>query len=270
MKIYIVADMEGIAGVVSPDQIYGREAWDTERIRRQFTDEICAVCLAAKESGVEEIYVNDFHGNGRNIIPDKLPPEVFIIQGDFRSTSGFDLLDNTFGGLIIIGAHARTGTKESILPHTYSSKMILEVFGQEVGEVDILSLLAGEYKVPTLMISGDSKTMEQVRTNFPSTSTVVTKYSLGPKAALCFNPLQVLENLKEETKRAIKNASNIEPPSMMPPIPLKIRLNSVENAERISWIPQIKQLSDLVFEFQGENMKQIMKVIYGITLLLEG
>ena len=269
MKIYIVADMEGISGVVCPEQINGNQAWDSDRVRRKFTEEVCAVCQAAKEAGCEEIIVNDFHGNGRNILAEKLPPEVFLVQGDFRSTSGYDLLDGTFGGLIILGAHARSATREAVMPHTYTSRARFEIYGQQMGEIDILSLLAGEAKVPTILISGDSKTVEQARNNLPATPTVVTKFAIGKGAALCFHPMQVIESLKEETKRAIQNVATIEPPQLNPPIQFVMRLQSLDDAEKIEWIPGLKRTSDTVFEFAGENMRQVAKLIFGVTCLLE-
>ena len=267
MKIYIVADMEGIAGVVSHDQISGTSDWELENARRQFTDEICAVCSGAMEAGVDEIYVNDFHGNGRNLVIDRLPTEVMTIRGDFRPTSGFDLLDNTFGGLVLLGAHARTGSREGVLPHTYSNRLTFELFGQALGEYDLLSLVAGEHKVPTIMISGDAKTIEQASTNLPSTHTVVTKFGLGPGSALCIHPKSVVESLREGIKRAIKNIGSIELPEIRPPMQLSIRVRDPRIAERIDWIPQMKRIDEESFQFQGDSMKQLAKVVYGITML---
>ena len=108
MKLYIVADMEGIAGVVADVQTGGASAY-FEAARLQYTREIRSVCEAALSAGAEEVYVNDFHGNGLTLITDQLPREVMVIRGGFRPTSGYDLLDSTFTGLVLLGIHARTG-----------------------------------------------------------------------------------------------------------------------------------------------------------------
>jgi D-amino peptidase len=267
MKLYIVADMEGISGVVAEDQITGNTSWDADRSRRQFTEEVCTVCEAALASGAEEIILNDFHGNGRNLLCERLPTQVFVIQGDFRPTSGFDMLDNTFQGFIFLGAHARTGSTEAVIPHTYTNQVRFEIFGQPVGELEILSLIAGEFNVPTILISGDQKTMQQARTNLPAAYSVITKYALNTRSALCFHPKNVLESLKDETTRAIANLHSIEPPTIVPPMQLTIRPATVRVAEDIEWIPGLKRLDDLTFQFQGENMVQIGKLIYGIATL---
>lgn len=269
MKIYIVADMEGISGVVDQQQISGETSWDADRIRRQFTEEICAVCAGALEGGAEEIIINDFHGNGRNVLAEKLPREAFLVQGGFRQNSGFDMLDNTYGGFVFLGAHSRTGTREGLLPHTYTKKVRFEILGQQLGEAEILAFLASESNVPTLLISGDSKTIEQAHINLPSTHSVVTKFALGYSSALCFHPANVLDSLREEMKRAIKNAANIEVQTLPPPIDLIMHVNDVELTERLEWIPQVKRVSDTSFEFVGESMRQIARLIYGVTILVE-
>lgn len=269
MKLYIVADMEGVAGVVSPSQTQGNSP-DYEAARLQYTREVKSVCEAALDSGAEEIYVNDFHGNGLGIIPELMPQNVMLIRGDFRSKSGFDLLDGTFSGLIFIGAHARTGTLNGVIPHSYTPKVTFELFGQPLGEFDILSLLAGEQKVPTILISGDSTTIEQARTNLPSTHMVITKYSTGVASAMCIHPQLVCELLGEEIRRAIRNIAAIEPPEISPPVMLTVKVNEPILTDRIGWIPGMKLVSDTSFEFSGKSMKEVADLVYGVTILAEG
>lgn len=267
MKLYIVADMEGIAGVVAPAEVEGGNSWETEQARKQFTNEVLAVCQGAIEAGVEEIVINDFHGHGRNLIIDRFPSQVMVIRGGFRRTSGFDLLDSSFSGLVLLGAHSRTASVQGVLSHTYSPRLQFEIFGQPVGEFDLLALLAGEKKVPTIMISGDDKTIEQASTNLPSTLGVVTKWAVGTQAALCLHPAQVCQLLKEEIRRAVKQIDKIEPPAITPPIQLVIRPLDVALVERLSWIPRVKSLPGGAFEFIGESMEEVANVVYGATLL---
>jgi len=259
--------MEGVAGVVSSDEIGGPPTWDFEQARRQFTSEVVAVCQGALEAGVEEVYVNDFHGNGRNLMYDQLPSQTMIIRGGFRRTSGFDLLDRSFGGLVLLGAHARSGSAIGLIPHTYSNKLQFEIFGQPVGEFDLLALIAGEMKVPTILISGDDKTVEQAFTNLPSTIGVITKWALGTRGAMCIHPGQVLVLLKEEIARAVKNVASIEPPAITPPINLTIKPTDLSIGENLNWIPRLKALPNGSFEFVGESMVEIANMIYGVTLL---
>ena len=260
--------MEGVAGVASAEQTEG-QSHDYEVARRHFTDEVTALCVGALEAGIEEIYVNDFHGNGRNILIERLPKQVWLIRGDFRPKAGFDLLDNTFAGMALLGIHAKSWSPDGIIPHTYSPKLNFELFGQPVGEYDLLALVAGEKKVPTIFMSGDSGSIKQARINFPSTHTVITKYSIDNSAVMCIHPSRVCSILKDEIIRAVGDIDKIEPPQISPPAQLTITINDMSLVDRLKWIPSLQQRGDRVFEFMGNSMEQIANVVYGVTLLVE-
>jgi D-aminopeptidase len=138
-----------------------------------------------------------------------------------------------------------------------------------VGEFDLLSLLAGEFKVPTIMVTGDSAAIEQARTNLPSTHMVITKFPVGNNGALCIHPDRVIETMKDETRRAVKNIKSIEPPQIAPPTQLTIRLQDPLVLDRISWIPGLKKVDKNTFEYVAQNMKEIAEIVYGTTILAE-
>lgn len=270
MKIYIIADMEGICGVVSGHEIDGRHGTPEQTwARQQFTREVRAVCDGARDAGAEEIIVNDFHGHGRNLQLDLLPPEVMLVRGGFRPTAGFDYLDSSFAGVFMLGAHTRTATSKAVLPHTYSPHLRFEVFGQPMGEFDLLALIAGERHVPVLLISGDDRTLEQAHTNLPGAVAVITKFAIGAEAALCIHPEHVCRQLKEETRRVLRKPTDIEPTTINAPIQLTIRLSDPALADRIAWIPGLVAKPPLTFEFMADSMTQIAGLIYGMTELVE-
>jgi D-amino peptidase len=64
LKIYISADMEGVAGVVSGEQL-GPTGFEYQRFREFMTQEVNAAIGAAFKAGATEILVSDSHGNGQ-------------------------------------------------------------------------------------------------------------------------------------------------------------------------------------------------------------
>src|ERR1043165_9159949 len=72
MKIYISADMEGIVGVVTNEQL-GPQGFEYQRFREFMTQEVNAAIEAAFEAGATEVVVSDSHGNGQNLLLEKLP-----------------------------------------------------------------------------------------------------------------------------------------------------------------------------------------------------
>ena len=80
MKLYISADIEGVAGIAHWDEANKSHAAYQE-FREQMTLDVAAACRAALDSGIEELLVKDAHGSGRNIIASMLPEEARVIRG---------------------------------------------------------------------------------------------------------------------------------------------------------------------------------------------
>ena len=109
MKIYMSADIEGITGVTHWDETELSKA-ESVVPREQMTAEVVAACEGAIQAGATEIWLQDAHGTGRNIIAARLPQEVRLIRG--WSGHPFEMLqelDDTFQGVILIGYHSRAG-----------------------------------------------------------------------------------------------------------------------------------------------------------------
>jgi len=79
IKIYISADMEGVVGVVTGDQL-GPQGFEYNRFREFMTEEVKAATEAAFEAGATEVVISDSHGNGENLLIDKLPKNVTIVR----------------------------------------------------------------------------------------------------------------------------------------------------------------------------------------------
>jgi len=60
LKIYISADMEGVVGTVTGEQL-GPDGFEYERARRWMTEEVNAAIRGARASGATEILVSDSH-----------------------------------------------------------------------------------------------------------------------------------------------------------------------------------------------------------------
>src|ERR1043165_4219545 len=75
LKVYISVDMEGIAGVVSVDQLRPT-GFEYQRAREWMTGEVVAAIQGAKEAGATEFVISDSHGNGESLLIDRLPIDV--------------------------------------------------------------------------------------------------------------------------------------------------------------------------------------------------
>ena len=160
MKIYIVTDNEGVAGVsganyISPDR--GRPDL-VAHARKLLADEINACVEGCFRGGAAEVIVRDGHGDGQNVTREMVDPRADLISG---STPGVFLADlDGCDGLILLGYHAKAGTPGAVCEHTMSSVtwQNLWINGRLTGEIGICAYIAGEHKVPVIMFSGDDKT----------------------------------------------------------------------------------------------------------------
>src|SRR5258706_6453072 len=71
MKIYISADMEGVVGVVTGDQL-SPQGFEYNRFREFMTEEVKAATEAAFEAGAKGNVISDSHGNSENPLTSKL------------------------------------------------------------------------------------------------------------------------------------------------------------------------------------------------------
>src|SRR5206468_9088721 len=75
LKVYISADMEGITGVVSADQLSPAN-FEYSKAREWMTAEVLAAIQGAREAGATEFVVSDSHGNGESLLLEKFPTDI--------------------------------------------------------------------------------------------------------------------------------------------------------------------------------------------------
>lgn len=157
MKVYIAADMEGVAGIFLPEQL-SRGTVEYAEARRLLTGEVNAAIAGAFEGGATGVIVKDAHASGFNLVMEDVDERAEVVAGA-SIPERFAGLDETVGGMILLGYHAMAGTEAAICDHTMSTATIsrVELCGVEVGEVGLDAAEAGRFNVPVLMVSGDDK-----------------------------------------------------------------------------------------------------------------
>ncbi len=163
-KVYISADIEGIAGVVNEAHL-GPSGFEYQKAREWMTAETVAAATAALEAGATEVVVSDSHGNGCNIMPDKLPPKCRLVRSWPRELGMMSGLDGSFACAMLIGFHAGTASLGGVRAHTFSSSSLtsIKINGVETSESGIAALTAGELGVPIVMASGDNFLEQEIK-----------------------------------------------------------------------------------------------------------
>jgi D-amino peptidase len=189
LKIYISADMEGVVGAVTGEQL-GPGGFEYERFRQFMTDEVNAAIDAARAAGATEFLVSDSHGNGQNLLIEQLPDDVMIVRSWPRPLGMMEGIDETFDGVIFIGYHASTANTRGVRAHTMSSANItgLRLNGIEMTEGSMNAAIAGHFGVPVILVSGDDAAVAENQVIIGDIEGAVVKWAKGFHSAQTLTP----------------------------------------------------------------------------------
>ena len=149
LKLYISADMEGVVGVVT-DQQLGPGGFEYEKAREFMTNEVLAAIHAARDMGATEILVSDSHGNGQNLLIERLPDDVKVVRSWPRPLMMMEGIDESFDAALFIGYHSGTTNPDGVRAHTMSSANLADIRlgGQSMPDAGISAAIAGHFGVP--------------------------------------------------------------------------------------------------------------------------
>jgi len=255
IKVYISVDIEGIAGVVNGDQT-SSSGNDYGIARKWMTQEVNAAIRGALRAGATEIVVNDSHGSMRNIIISELNPEAYLITGSPKPLSMMQGIDDTYDAIFLIGYHARAGSKDGVLDHTYSSMSVfsIKVNGMELGEAEQNALIAGCYDVPIVLVTGDQIVCGQVKKSLgEEVETAVVKEGIGRHAAKSLTPKAAQALIEEKAKIALENRKRIKPLKFQPPYRFELTYLRSYMADAGELIPQVKRTGPRTVMFETND-----------------
>lgn len=230
MRVYLMTDLEGCAGIPSFEG-YGAPGgpW-YEYAREMVTLEVSAAVQGCLDGGATEVLVVDGHGCGA-INPLLLHPEARLL---FGRPVGYPFgCDEGFGAALMVGQHAKSNTDGGHLSHTGSFEVEEEtVNGVSVGEMGLNMLVAAYFGVPTVLVTGDVAAEAEARALVPNIETAAVKQGLkrGPAvgltgeenerhngAAIHLHPHKARELIRQRACRAIERAGEIKPFWLEPP-----------------------------------------------------
>lgn len=240
MKVYILTDLEGPAGVAQWDQTRVDESPKKSVAMELLTREVNACVEGILDYDPKaEIVVWDGHGSGGIAVP-LIHPKAQLIFG-----KGIDRrygLDDTFDALFFVGQHAMAGTENAPLCHTYSSLTIeyYKLNGEFIGEFGCRTYLAGLFDVPVPFLSGDDKACREAEALVPGIVTVATKIGMGIEIARHLSPKRARKLIRKGAYEACKRIRSVSPKKLDPPYELEIRVyegKSIEGYLRRGAIP---------------------------------
>jgi D-amino peptidase len=217
VRVHVISDIEGVSGVVKPEQGDGGESL-FEEARRLYTEEINAAVRGARAAGASEIVVMDCHGAGKgwsfnSLLPESLDPGCeWVVQNEWTEYTAF--LEEGCDAALFVGMHARAGTSDGVLNHTVSGSEWHNLWfnGTAVGETGINAALCGTWNCPVVLVTGDTAVCRESRELLgEGVVTVPVKEGLGRFSARHIPPVRARELIEEGARRALEDVTRVQP-----------------------------------------------------------
>ncbi|MGH9367311.1 MAG: M55 family metallopeptidase [Thermoanaerobaculia bacterium] len=266
MKVYIFVDLEGVAGVVTGDQL-GPQGFEYERFRGFMTNEALAAIEGARAAGATEFVVSDSHGNGESLLIERFPKDVTIVRAWPRPLAMVQGIDESFAAAIFIGYHTGTTNPEGVRAHTMSSATFadLRLNGIPMPEAGLNAAIAGHFGVPVVMISGDDAIVKEARGLLPGSEGATVKWAYGFRSAHTLTPEAACDRIREAAKKAVGRVGDFQPYRVKQPVDLDLRFKNYRPAELLAYLPGIERTDAHAIRFRARDVLEVIRVLEFVT-----
>ncbi len=240
MRVVIWADMEGVAGISTWEQVGGSLPLYEEG-RRLYTEEVNAAVRGCRAAGAEEIVVIDGHGGSHpgargflSLVPERLEPGARYVLGH-TWTRHVEPFEQGCDAVLLVAAHAMAGTGDGVLAHTVSSESwyAATINGTTVGESGIMAAIAGCWGTPVVFVSGDEATCREAR-SLLGTGLIAApvKKGLGRYSARHLPPSEARALIESGAREALSHRPAWPAPLRFPaPVTFQVELTTPDRAE---------------------------------------
>ncbi|WP_269858894.1 M55 family metallopeptidase [Streptomyces sp. RPT161] len=271
MRILISADMEGATGVTWPaDVLPGTEQW--QRCRGMFTSDVNAAIAGFYDGGADEVVVNEAHWTMRNLLLEQLDERAEMLTGrhkDLSMVEGVQYEDHRRpDGIAFVGYHTGAGT-EGVLAHTYLANSITGVWvnGERASEGRLNALVAAEYGVPVVLVTGDDRTALDAHTYAPDAYTVGVKDYVSRYAAVCRPPARTAEDIRAAAKQAAALAVRQEP-ARGGPFSVEVEFDAAHLVGAACVVPSVERCGERRVRYAATTMYEGIRCFKAVTTLV--
>ena len=262
MRVYISVDMEGIAGVAHEDQtdpIEPRHAGEYNRFRRLMTNEANAAIRGARDAGATAVLVNDSHWLMRNLLAEELDPLAELVSSGPKRLSMVEGIDTGFDAAMFIGYHARAGTQNATIDHTYTSRVYeARINGAPVGELALNAALAGAFGVPVALVSGDQSLAAEAKALLGDTvETVIVKQAVGRFAAKSLAPSVACERIHAGAAAALARRHRVF--TFTAPVRLEVDFIESQMADMAELVPGSQRTGGRTVTYGADDYHQVFR-----------
>lgn len=261
MKLYISADMEGIAGLAeyrhaSPGSTEFKWMVDL------WVDQINTIIETAVDEGVENVLVNEAHSGMNYLNINKLHPSASLITGYVKADNQMHGLDESFLGAVFLG-HARAGTTNAVLNHTYVMRDVVDIRlnGESIGEIGLNGYWALYLGSALIMVVGDDLAAQEAKEFDKNIECAVVKKGISQFSAMHLPYGDVKKQLEETIRQAIKKQRIGSKPDITLPdhFIMEIDFSISEIAHLCSFVPGVEKIGPRSIRFKNKDYRNLQQ-----------
>ena len=259
MKVFMVTDMEGVAGIVSFTQQSYADGKYYEQAKKLETAEVNAAVDGLLDAGVTEILVWDGHGAG-GINFEDLHPAAKLLHG--RPSPPWSRLNEViaqYDVVVIVGQHAMAGVVTGNQNHTQNSQSIdyYKLNGKPIGEIAQIALYFGSFGIPLIFLSGEIDACTETEALVPGVTTVAVKQGLGRGAAISLSAKEARRRIREGIRLAVEKQKRdpLEPVVWPGPYVLEKRYFHTDVADAVASQPGVERIDNQTVRLQSDNIQ---------------
>lgn len=239
VRVHVISDIEGVAGVVKGEQTGPGDALFDEG-RKLYTEEINAAVRGARAAGATEIVVMDCHGAGKgytfnSLIAEDLDPACdFVVQE--RWTEYTEFLEQGCDAALFVGMHAMAGTPDGVMNHTVSGQAWQNLYFNDVavGETGINAALCGTWGCPVLLVTGDRAVCREARELLGGgLTTVEVKQGLSSASARNVPPKRARTLIEQGARHALADLTAVQPYDPGRPSEIRVEYKNTSEPDKL-------------------------------------
>ena len=266
MKIYVVCDLEGVAGVVDFKKQCIEEGAYYKQAMRMATHELNALVEGALDGGATEVYAWPGHGAFPGGIDVELlhPKCKLVMHAGDAGPVGYD---ESFDAMMLIGFHGMAGSG-GVLSHSfYPFPKNIWVDDLKIGEIALNMAGFGKVDVPTVLVTGDQAAIDEANALVPDIEEATVKWALEEKEklgalsvrkAISMSPREAQETIREAARRAMEKIGSIKPFKLPDEFNLKVENVESKYAERPAKAPGVTRVDDVTITKRCHGLADIV------------
>jgi D-amino peptidase len=258
VRVFIISDMEGVAGITNWGGVGAGEPLYDEG-RTLYTEEINAAVRGARAGGATEVVVMDCHGAGGVRSFNSLRPELlddgceFVVQREWTEYTG--VLEDGCDAALFVGMHAMAGSRGQ-MSHTVSGTEWRSVRfnGREVGETGINAALCGTWNCPVLLVTGDQVACaEATELLGHGLVTAQVKTAIGRFSARHKTPGVARTLIEAAARKALTDLKAVAPWDPGRPCEVRVELATSDHSEQFRYHPTVEIVDPRTVVSRGED-----------------